>query len=204
MFKAPLALALAVALALALGAGPARADEITDQIERSIKLYKEGNVSEALNELEFASGLLRQKKAESLTAIFPEPPSGWKAEKPETQAMGKAFFGGGISATRTYKQEKGKGKVTIEVMSDSPLLQGVAMMLTNPMMVQSAQGSKLIRIGDEKAILQTHGSEGAEVQMVVDNKILVKTEARGLADPGETAKDFVSKVDLKKLRQLNK
>ncbi len=204
MPRARVFLPLVLPMLLLLAAGPVRADEITDQLERSIKLYKEGNVSEALNELEFASGLLRQKKAESLAEIFPEAPSGWKAEKPETQAMGKALFGGGISATRTYKQQPGKGRVTIEVMSDSPLLQGVAMMLTNPMLVQSAQGSKLIRIGDEKAILQTHGNDGAEVQMVVDGKILVKVEARGLGEAADTAKDFLSKVDLKKLRQLNK
>jgi hypothetical protein len=202
MSKASVSLALALLLILTVG--PARADEITDQIERSIKLYKDGNVSEALNELEFASGLMRQKKAESLAEVLPEAPSGWKAEKTETQAMGKAFFGGGLSASRAYKQEKGKGRVTIEVVSDSPLLQGVAMLLTNPMLVQSAQGSKLIRIGDEKAILQARGTESAEVQLVVDNKVLVKAEARGLPEPGETAKEFIAKVELKKLRQLNK
>ncbi|CAO0824434.1 hypothetical protein DFAR_630073 [Desulfarculales bacterium] len=78
------------------------------------------------------------------------------------------------------------------------MLQGVAMVLNNPMMMQNAQSCKLLRIGDEKAILHIHGTDGAEVQhMVVDNKISVKAEARGLGEAGETAKDFVSKVDPK-------
>ncbi|CAO0824435.1 hypothetical protein DFAR_630074 [Desulfarculales bacterium] len=46
-------------LGLFLTADPVQADEITDQLKRSTKLYKEDNVSEALNELAFVSGLLR-------------------------------------------------------------------------------------------------------------------------------------------------
>jgi hypothetical protein len=191
---------LLAAACLAL-APVARADEITDQIERGLKLYKEGKISEALSELDYAAGLLRQKKAEAIAALFPPAPSGWKAEKAESQALGQAIFGGGIHAERVYKAEKGNGRVKLEIMSDSPWLQTLAMVLTNPMLAQS-QGGKLIRIGDEKALLQVHDGR-AEISLSLDSKILVKVEAQ--ADKAEDlAKDFLGRVDLKKLRELSR
>lgn len=192
----------ALALTLGLALPPAQADDVTDQLERGLKLYKEGKITEALSEVDFAAAQMRQKKAELLVAVFPPAPAGWKAEKPETQAMGRSMFGGGISAAQGYKQEKGQGRVKLEVISDSPILQGVAMMLTNPMLIQGS-GNKLIRIGDEKAVMQGEGKSRVEVQMVVDNKVLVKTEVSGLDNGDEVAKDFAAKIDLKKLRELN-
>jgi len=204
MSKRALSLAL-VLLALAMLTAPlARADEITDQMERGLKLYKQGKLSEALGEVEVASTLMRQKKAESLEAVFPAPPAGWTADKAETQALAKVFMGGGITASRVYKQQRGKGRVKLEVVSDSPLMQGVAMLLTNPMLVQSAPGAKLIRLGEGNALLTVQGEGRADVQLVVDGKVLLRAEASGLEQAAETAKEFAAMLDLDKLRQLAK
>ncbi len=197
----PSALALLAALSL-LVASPAWCDEITDQIERAVKLYKDGKLSEALSEMEFATAQLRQKKAEALSAIFPAAPEGWKAEKAESQAIAQAMFGGGITAERVYRNQKGPGKVKIELISDSPWLQTLAMVITNPMMAQS-QGGKLIRVGEEKALLNVRDKR-AELQMSIDNKVLLKVEAEGGDKSEELAKDFAGKIDLAKLRSLSR
>ena len=195
-------LALTVA-ALLLAAGPAWADEITDQLERGLKLYKQGKVSEALKEIDFATAQMRQKKAEGLTAIFPPAPSGWKIESDDTQAMGQALMGGGVAATRVYAQQKGDGRLTLEVLGDSPLIQGLGMLLANPMF-QGDKNTKFIRVGDQRAMLVQNDPQSAEVQFLVDNKVLVKAEVREVAGAADLAKDMAGKVDLKKLRELSR
>lgn len=46
--------------------GFALADEISDQLKQGITFYEEGNVSQAIGEVEFALAQMKQKKAESL------------------------------------------------------------------------------------------------------------------------------------------
>lgn len=186
---------------LAWAVAPALADEIADQLERGLKLYREGKVTEALNEVEFATVQMRQKKAESFAQVFPPAPAGFQAEKVESQAAGQALFGGGVSASRVYR--KGETEVKVEIMSDSPLIQPLAMVLTNPALAQG-QGQKLIRAGDQRAVVQHNGDDQAELSMLVDNKVLVKVEAYHAAGAAELVKDFAGKVNLAKLRELSK
>jgi hypothetical protein len=194
--------AIAACLALfSLGLAPAWADEISDQLDKGLKLYQQGKLSEALQEVEFAAAQMRQKKAEGYAAVFPEPPAGWQAEKVEYQAMGQALFGGGISASRAYR--KGEAEVRLEVLSDSPLVQPLVMGLSNPALMQ-AQGQKLIRVGDQRAILQEDDDTQAEVLILFEGKILIKVEARGSRGAAEVAKDFAGKVNLAKLRELSR
>ncbi|MBI5524232.1 MAG: hypothetical protein HY910_16530 [Desulfarculus sp.] len=185
-----------------LAAGPAMADEIDAQMERGRRLYQEGKLGEALEAVEVASTLMRQKKAEAMQAVFPDPPPGWTADQAQSQAVAKVFMGGGITASRLYRQRGDKGRVKLEVVSDSPLMQGVALLLTNPLLVQSAPGAKLIRLGQDNALLTSHGESRAEVQMVVDGRLLVRAEASGLERAAETAKEFATRLDLERLRRL--
>jgi hypothetical protein len=184
-----------------LGAATVQADEITDQLERGLKLYKEGKYGESLNEIDFASAQIRQKKADTFAGAFPDAPAGWTAEKAETQAIAKALFGGGITATRNYKQDK--NRVKMELVTDSPLLQSMAMVINNPMMMQGGQGMKPVRVGDERGMLQTHNNR-AELQLIVDGKVLVKVEVNAGDKSEDTAKEFANRLDIKKLKELAK
>ncbi len=190
--------ALLAALIL-LSAAVVQADEITDQLERGIKLYKEGKYGESLNEIDFASAQIRQKKADTFAKAFPDPPAGWTADKADTQAIAKALFGGGITASRGYKQDK--NRVKMELITDSPLLQSMAMVINNPMLMQSGQGTKPIRVGDERGMLQVHNNR-AELQLIVDGKVLVKVEANAGDKSEEVAKEFAGRLDMKKLKEL--
>ena len=152
----------AIALILILSLGmvlplAASADDTLDAIEQGLDLYKKGKFSKAIGELEFALAQLRQKKAEALEKLFPPAPEGWSINKSNSGSSGGAagMFGGGVSASRAYRQTSGKGQATIEVISDSPMMQGMAAMLQNPMFLQGNKGSKLIRFKGEKAILTT-------------------------------------------------
>jgi hypothetical protein len=200
--KKVLIIGLVVGAMLTAGAWTAAADQIEDQISKALGLYRDGKLSQALTELDFAAAQMRQKKAEALGAVFPEPPDGWKAKKVKTGAMGAAMMGGGVSAERTYRQDGGKGQVTIKVLSDSPMLQGLVMMMNNPMFAQSSDGGKLMLIEGQKVLLNEKGDEGAELQTIVNNKVLVEVEVRRSEDATDLAQDFFKKVDLKKLTEL--
>ena len=196
-------LAICLCAALMLLPGAAMADDVADMIKRGLKLYEEGNLSQAMEELNFALAQMRQKKADSLTEIFPDAPSGWKAEKAQSESAGAGLMGGGIKASRKYKQDGGKGKARLEIMTDSPLIQSMAMMLSNPMFLQGGKSGKLIRLKGQKAILKDSGKR-AELQMLIDNKILVKANASKVDNAGEMVQELAKNLDLDKLNELTK
>lgn len=193
-----------MAAAMLLGPAPALADEIEDQINQALQLYQDGKLSKALSELEFAAAQLRQKKAEALGEVFPKDVAGWKAQKVKTEAMGAAMFGVGVSAAQNYRQESGSGRVEIKIVTDSPLLQSVAMMMNNPMFAQGGQGGRLIRVSGEKALLKEKADDRAELQTVLDGKVLLEVKVSRAAGAADLAKDFFGKIDLDKLRDLTR
>lgn len=193
-------------LTLALGllmAPTVWADEITDQVQRGVKLYEDGKITEAIGEIEFALAQMRSQKGDALTKVFPEAPEGWKAKEPEVQSAGASLLGGGITATRDYVQKDGRGRMSIQIFTDSPLIQTMAMMINNPMMT-GGKNSKPVRINGQKGVLQTKGKDRAELQLLVDGNILLKVDARKVENAAQMAQDMAKSVDLKKLRQLSK
>ncbi len=181
----------------------AAADEVEDQIKLGLKLYQQGKYNQAAEELQFALAQLRQKKADSLTAVFPKAPSGWKAQEPESKSAASGLLGGGISASRQYRQEGGKGRAFIELMSDSPLIQSLGMMLSNPMFMQGNRGARLVRVQGYKAML-TKRSRGAELQALVEGKVLLKVSASRCQQPDQVVLDLARKIDMNKLKQIIK
>ncbi|MBI5194053.1 MAG: hypothetical protein HZA08_11530 [Nitrospirae bacterium] len=171
------------------------ADEVSDQVDEALKLYKEGKYSQAASELEFAVQQIREKQAENLKDIFPAPLQGWKADKPEVGASGAMMLGGGVTASIRYYKSSAKqsekkipvygmegdegeegGEVTeirLEIVTDSPLLQGMLPLFANPALAGS-QGGKVTKVKGYRGILKKQGDDGgAELSLVVANKILV-------------------------------
>ncbi|MFC1888455.1 hypothetical protein ACFL4G_01740 [Thermodesulfobacteriota bacterium] len=191
--------AMIVALALFTWVcGPASADEVTDQIDDAVKLYKDGKYAQAASELEFAVQQIRQKQAGLLKDIFPDPPSGWTAGESESMTTGAAFFGGGISASRSYSRDD--SRIMINVVSNSPVIQSYLMMFSNPMMM-AGQGD-LVKVAGYKAIRKFDAGSGkGEMNIVVANKILVTIEGSRLADP-QAITTFAEAMDFAGLESL--
>jgi hypothetical protein len=193
----------ALLLCLCLAAVPAAAaeDEVARQLQRSLQLYEDGKVSQAIEEVSFALAQMRQKKAELLGELFPDAPEGWKAAKAKSQAGGAALMGGGVSASRGYTQKDGKGRAEVEVVTDSPLIQSVAMILSNPMFLQSGQHGQLVRVNGEKALLKGEGKR-AELQAIVNNKALLKAVVRNHDQAAELARSLAQGVDMARLKEM--
>lgn len=153
-------LAAALGLTVLTQAPLALADEITDAMDSGIQKYKDGDMSGAAGQLDYAATLMRQKKAENAVSVFPDPLDGWEADDAESKAAGAAMFGGGISASRSYSSDD--RQLTIELVMDSPVLQSMIGMFNNPSMI-AMQGGKLTQINGINAMLK---EENGEVQIV--------------------------------------
>ncbi|MBU0768028.1 MAG: hypothetical protein KJ687_02895 [Proteobacteria bacterium] len=171
------------------------ADEITDSIEEAVEYYKESNYVEAANSLDYASQLIRQKRSGKLEALLPEPLAGWSAEDVKSQAAGPGFLGGMISAKRMYKKDN--SSVTIEIITDSPALQSMVMLFSNPAYA-SADGGKLTKIKNQKAIIKYNPSDkNGEINIVVEKQYLVSVKGRDINQ--NDLVDYASAIDYKTL-----
>ena len=178
--------------------GAVLADEVTDSIEEAIEYYTEGDFVEAASSLDYASQLIRQKRSGSLESFLPEPLSGWSAKDVESQATGGASIGGMISAKRVYRMEQ--SQITIEIFTDSPMLQSMVMMFSNPAYA-SADGGKLTKIEKQKAVIKYKPSnENGEINIVVAKKYLVTVKGRKVKESDLV--DYASAINYKKLKKF--
>jgi hypothetical protein len=178
--------------------GAVFADEITDSIEEAMEYYKESNYVEAANSLDYASQLIRQKRSSQLEALLPEPLAGWSAEDVKSQAAGPGYLGGMISDKRNYKKDR--SSVTIEIITDSPALQSMVMVFSNPAYA-SADGGKLTKIKRQKAIIKYHSSKkDGEINIVVAKQYLVSIKGRNINE--NELVDYASAIDYNKLKKF--
>ena len=175
-----------------------RADDVTDSIDEAIKAYKANDFAAAAQSLDAAAQLVRQKRGEQFKAYLPAAPSGWTAEDGTSQAVGAAMLGGGTTAERHYT--KGDASVTIKLISDSPLMQSVMMMMSNPMFA-NADGGKLERIKGQKAVFKNKDGTGS-VNVMVGGSLLVQIEGSDVTDAD--LRTFAEAIDYSKLSSLLK
>ncbi|MDZ7832534.1 MAG: hypothetical protein U5L07_12345 [Desulfobacterales bacterium] len=174
------------------------ADDITDSIKEALDYYKEGAYTDAVGSLNYASQLIQQKKGEELESMLPEPLDGWTARDASSQAVGAAMMGGGLSAERSYSKED--STVDIKIITDSPIMQGMMMMFSNPMLAAS-DGGKMQKIGRQKAIVKydTQNKSG-DINVVVANRFLVTIEGRDVSEAD--LKAYAKAIDYNKLSAM--
>ena len=185
----------AIAL-VGLLAAPALADDITEAMERARKAYQSGDLTNAKQSLDLASQLIGQKNAEAFAALLPNALPGWKAEKPQTTAIGASGFGasgfGASVASRNYQNAKGDN-VEVQITGDSAMVGQIATFLNNPALA-GAMG-KLVRVGSQRGIQDNDGN----IKMVVANKFMISVE--GSADAAAKLA-YAQAVDVAKLTKL--
>ena len=175
-----------------------QADDVIDSINEGLDYYKSGDYSKATESLSYASTLIKQMKGGQLEDCFPEPLDGWKADAATSTAAGEALFGGGVTAERRYFQTD--ASVNIEFITDSPLLQSVMMMFSNPMFATS-DGGKLEKIAGQKAIVKyNEDSKSGEIQLVINNRYLVTINGNSVSK--ETLVKYAENIDFDKMISL--
>lgn len=189
---------MALCLGFMLFAAAGWADDVTDSIDEALEYYKEGAYSDAVGSLNYASQLIQQKKGEELESMLPEPLDGWSAREAASQAAGAAMMGGGLSAERNYS--KADSTVDIKILTDSPIMQGMMMMFSNPMLATS-DGGKMQKIGRQKAIIKYDAEDkSGDINVVVANRFLVTIEGRNVSETD--LKAYAKAMDFNKLADM--
>jgi hypothetical protein len=173
----------------------ALADEITDAIAQGLSKYQKGDLSASTAQLDYASTLIKQRKAEQILTVFPEPLSGWTAEDAESEAAGSMMFGGGISANKTYIKSE-DSSVEISLALDSPMLQTMLSMFNNPAMI-AMSGAKLMKINGQQAMLKKEDEE-VELSFVINNNAFFTIKGYNVATAD--VKAYAKALKLEKLK----
>lgn len=169
---------------------PSYADDVTDAMEKALSTYKDGQSQQAISHLELATQLIRQQRATAMESVLPAPLTGWTADAPESSSVGAAMFGGGSTIKRNYHRDG--QTLSIEIVSDSPMLQSVMGLLTNPMFGAASQGGKIQMINGQQAIVKKDS-----IMLAVDKTFLITiTGAESLSKDMLT---YAQIIDLKKL-----
>lgn len=168
---------LSLLLAVVLHTSVLHADDnVLSTIREATRQYESGDYTGAASNLDYAAQLVRQQKSERMKSLLPEPLSGWEGKEANAQALGAAILGGGITVSRDYK--RGASNLSVEIVSDSPVLQSVLMMVNNPVFA-GAGGGKLESLKGQRAILKfDSGKKSGELYVVVDGRFVITIKGR--------------------------
>ena len=171
------------------------ADDITDTMEEAMSAYKKGDYVQAKEDLTYVMELLKQKKGDTIKGFLPDALSGWKAEEAKSETAGSGMLGGGATTSRVYTKDK--SKVIIEVVTDSPLLQGLGSLLGNPMF---NSGGKLKRINREKATVKYHSkNKSGEITIMLDKRFLITVKGSKVTE--DELVEYAKAIDFKKIKE---
>ncbi|HTI80973.1 MAG TPA: hypothetical protein VL614_11050 [Acetobacteraceae bacterium] len=170
------------------------ADDVTDQINEALKAYQNHDTRAAIAALDAAENLLREARADALKNLLPPVPPGWSADNAESTAVGVAMMGGGTTASRTYHLDA--QQVEVEIMGDSPMLQGLAALLGSPF--AAAGGMKTVVIGGRR---MSYAENDNSYMALVADKVIVKVSGNK-ETPDPTLKSFVQAIDFAALEKL--
>jgi hypothetical protein len=182
-------------LTLALLVLPARADEVTDQLDTARKAYQAGELRSAVQALNFATARIQEHINDQLLKLLPEPLSGWEAEPAQSEAAGLAAMVAGTVISRTYRRADG-AEVGLRLMADSPMMGMMAMMMQSPLLMQASRDMRVYtNRGHQGMIQHAEGSSEWEISLMVGNRIVIQAKGNGLQDQ-KPVEEYVNAIDL--------
>ena len=173
---------------------PAAADEFTDTLESALEAYREGDVSGAREDLDYAG------QAPGLAEVggAGEVPAGGAAGLDARGGVGRrtrrrggfmGMLGGGTSAAATYT--KGAEALTITLVADSPMVSGLGAMISG---MAGIAGGKPLRIQRTEFTDQDGSLQG-----VVNKRVMVSVSGEASVED-KTA--FLEAMDFKALGEF--
>lgn len=156
--------ALAAALTLPLAA---QADEISDTLQSAIEAYNDGDITYALEELDFARQKLMALRTEAFQQFLPPAPDGWTRDVETEMQAGLAMMGGGMGASAEYRAPDGSQYYSITMMADNAMVASMGAMVANA----AAMGMKVERVGRQRVAIND-----GQAMALVNNRILITIE----------------------------
>jgi len=172
--------ALAAVLLITFSA-PAFADKVTDAMDSGRKFYDDKRLSKAIRELRFAIVQMSKRLSEAYQATMPPPPDGWKMRKARRRGnAGGIFAAAGTIITRDYIREGGRGRLTVQLAVDSPMVQIFAAMFANPQVAAAGGFERLsVRGVREEAMIKFNpDTKRGEAMLMLAGRILISVKGR--------------------------
>ena len=170
-------------------------DPILQSLEAAAQHYREGGFTAALTDLTHASLMIHQKKGESLERLLPQPLNGWAVQQNRTPAAGSTDFEGTTTIEQRYI--KNESSIMIRFSMDSPMMQSMLMMFSNPVFASSAGTLELIK--GQKAIIDFQETSG-NINLVIGSNILITIEGKNITRTDLLA--AASMIDMDALTRL--
>jgi hypothetical protein len=157
--------------------GPKKNLAFPEAIELAKKNVEQEKLGAAIAALQAAINDLQKKQRTAVLAALPKP-DGWAIHDPsqdeQADAVSAGLLGVGSSTSRRYR--KGEQEMHVEITANSPLMQMLGMMFTNPALVE-ADGGEIVRYGQHKAILKKQGDDGQELMLLMHDTHLIKVSS---------------------------
>ena len=177
---------------------PAYASDIEESIKEAFQSYTDGEYKDSVESLNYASQLIQQEVAAGLESFLPKPLSGWTTPKINSQSTGASLFGGAITTKRQYNKKS--SSITVQIITDSPLIQNMTMIFSNPIFT-TFDGGKLEKIKRQKALVKfTPDTKSGKIEIIVADRFLVLIEGQDITK--KELKDYAVAIDYKKLKSL--
>jgi hypothetical protein len=170
---------------------PVHADEVEDSLQMALEAYQAGDLNAAKEELDFASQLLSQMKAEGLSGYLPEALPGWTRAEGGDQSQAMAQFGGGVTASATYSRDQ--DRIEVQLMAGNQMVTTMAGMFGNAAMMGSMGTVK--RLKRQKVVINQNG----DVQAMIDNRVFVQISGRA---PTEDKEAYFEALDFRGLKDF--
>lgn len=158
-------------LAVFLGFG-LNAQEVPKLLDEARSEYGSGNLENARFALQQALNGINQSIGEDMLALMPATLSGMEKLDEQDNVTGVNTGFAGLFVSRYYQ---GEGRdASVEIVSDSPLLGSINILLSMPVFLNSDPNQKRIKVEGQKALL-TKSDNGEsvsyEVQLVFGNTL---------------------------------
>lgn len=153
-----------------------------EAIELATKALEGEQFGSAISALQGAIRDLQKKQRVAVLAGMPKP-EGFEIQDQQVDDAAEELSAGiaavGMTVHRNYRKGDDKS-LSVEVTANSPMLQMMAMLFSNPALI-TADGGELVQYGAHKAILKKLGDNGQELQILMHDKHLIRVSAQGVS-----------------------
>ena len=197
----PLACALLVGLTLvAIPQGlKSKKWELPPSLKKVQEAFDAKKYGAAMSELKTVSAELGKLRAGQLFESLPPVPAGWESPDQRPDDNEVAGFGmlGMAGTKRDYNKKGGHDtRITITLMSDSPMVAGLAPLMSNPQLLGSE--AEVVTFGAHKGVFKANKEEkSGSLQLIVGGAHMVNAEWNGLTR--DELDPFLSEEAVKKM-----
>ncbi|MFP4470905.1 MAG: hypothetical protein ACLFPE_09480 [Bacteroidales bacterium] len=187
-----------IIISIFLGLG-LQAQEVPGLLDEAGSEYKAGNLEDARFALQQALNGINQAIGRDILELMPEELGGMPKVAEEDDVTGVNVGFAGLFVSRNYRNET--SDASMEIVSDSPLLGSIGMLLSMPTFLNSDPNQKRIKVDGQKALLTKSASEEGpvsyDVQLVFGSSLFT-FRTNGV----ENEDDVISMLDKIPLREI--